>query len=102
MFYSCSDNRVDTVDTKDGPSELAWEAWQNPHGYTYRFNAIWGRSATDVYIVGGYGLILHYDGRDWEFLHHDGVTVLNDVWGISARDVIAVCAAGTIIHYDGS
>ncbi|MFC1926211.1 WD40/YVTN/BNR-like repeat-containing protein [Chloroflexota bacterium] len=67
------------------------------------FQDIWGSSSTDVFAVGEWGVIVHYDGNDWTPMasgedYHD----LYGVWGSSSTDVFAVGTGGTILHYDGS
>jgi hypothetical protein len=51
--------------------------------------AIWGSSASDVFVAGASGRVHHFDGASWK-----AVTVpmgrVNDVWGASAADVWAV------------
>lgn len=39
--------------------------WENPKlgGMTYR--AVWGTSDSDVYVAGGGGMVLHFDGTKW-------------------------------------
>jgi hypothetical protein len=70
-------------------------------GTTNNLNGVWGSSATDVFAVGSYGTILHYDGSSWSPMSSGTTNTLMDVWGSSATDVFAV-GAGTILHYDGS
>jgi len=62
---------------------------------------IWVRSATDVFVVGNAGTILHYDGRVWVPMTGGTSRDLHSIWGSSAADVFAVGGAGTILHYDG-
>ncbi|MCP4112987.1 MAG: choice-of-anchor D domain-containing protein, partial [Desulfobacteraceae bacterium] len=63
-------------------------------------NSVWGSS--DVFAVGSYGTILHYDGISWTDMSSDTSSHLNKVWGNSGSDVFAVGDNGTILHYDGS
>ena len=39
--------------------------WQNPLPQGNHLWGTWGSSASDVYAVGDYGTILHYDGSGW-------------------------------------
>ncbi len=64
--------------------------------------AIWGSSATDVYVVGAFGVIHHFDGVGWTEISTEGGDYLADVWGTSSTDVFAVGSHGTILHYDGA
>ena len=62
----------------------------------------WGSSAIDVFVVGGEGTILHYDGSTWSEMESGTEYHLYDIWGSSRRDVFAVGEWGTIMHYNGS
>jgi hypothetical protein len=64
--------------------------------------AVWGASSSDVYAVGGIGLILHYDGTGWSAITSGTSALLCDVWGSSSSDIYAVGSEGTILHYDGT
>ncbi len=63
--------------------------------------AIWGTSPSDIFAVGGPGVIVHYDGHAWSTMNSGDDGLLFDVWGSSGSDVWAVGDAGTILHYDG-
>ena len=41
-----------------------WE-WQNPLPTGNRLRGVWGSSGSDVFAVGAYGTIVHYDGAGW-------------------------------------
>jgi hypothetical protein len=88
--------------------------------------AVWGSSATDVFVVGEWGsddvpggaeYVAHYDGVKWSLMGQ-GVVFgliphLKDVWGSSGSDVYTVgtwyesdsgsdvSTGGVIHHYDG-
>jgi hypothetical protein len=71
--------------------------------------AVFARSPTDVWVVGGIfsstlgpGLILHYDGRTWKRHAVGAPDGLFDVWAASDSDVWVVGASGLAYHYDGS
>jgi uncharacterized membrane protein len=72
---------------------------------------VWGTSANDVYAVGAQdrvGVVLQYNGRDWDYMKSGVGTALNDLWGTSPSDIYAVgetdagVGPGMILHYDGS
>lgn len=67
---------------------------------------VWGSAANDVFVVGQYGKIYHFDGRAWtEQQSGAGKNVsLFTVAGRSSTDVYAVGGQGTAValHYDGS
>lgn len=94
-FLLCSffvfSNRVSAQD---------WE-WQNPLPQGNTLKAVWGNSSNDVFAVGYYGTIVHYDGSSWSVMDNDSSEELLGVWGSSEDDVFAVGTNGTILHYDG-
>lgn len=65
-------------------------------------NAVWGSGPQDVYVAGGLGRILHYDGTDWvamaldQFPYH----TFNDIWGSGPDDVYIAGSKG-LVHFDG-
>ena len=72
-----------------------------------QLNACWGTSSNDMFFVGGYGLIYHYDGTSFTKMNSNTGTDLNAVWGTSDKNVWA-CGrhqannATVLVHYDGS
>jgi cysteine-rich repeat protein len=90
----------------------AWTPMVLPDGDPPRFKhwlrGIWGSGADNVFAVGSYGTILHYDGNDagiWTRMEIPPSIGPNqiflDVWGTHATDVTVVGDQGTILRYDG-
>jgi hypothetical protein len=71
-------------------------------GTLEQLSAVWGTSATNVFAVGDFGTILHYDGGRWSAMNSGTTNWLHGVWGTSASNVFAVGEGGTILHYNGS
>ena len=71
-------------------------------GATCHLNGVWGSSGNDVFSVGNYGTILHYNGTSWEYMDISTESLLSGIWGSSGSDVFAVGGAGTIQRYNGS
>ncbi|MCK5100776.1 MAG: hypothetical protein KAR45_21890 [Desulfobacteraceae bacterium] len=75
-----------------------------------KLKGVWGTSSTNVYAVGGYGKIWHYNGTAWQIVLENGLADgLREIWGSSASDIFAVGhkiidnnSCGVILHYDGS
>lgn len=84
-------------------SAVATDSWKRlfPHYPTHGFNDIYSVSASNVYAVGNYGLIYHYDGSSWTEMTSPVAVDLNGVWGRAANDIFAVGNDGTILWYNG-
>jgi hypothetical protein len=63
-------------------------------------NSIWGTSINNVYASTTSGIILHYDGLNWEILV-DGLPPLFKLWGFNDHIIYALGSAGTMLKYDG-
>ncbi len=79
--------------------------WQTTAPITTKaLHGIWGASASNIWVVGDGGTLLHYNGAQWSSVLSGTVQDLRDVWGSGPNDVWAV--GGTtetvIIHYNGA
>jgi|GEM_PF-1983603 len=63
---------------------------------------VWGAFAGDVFAVGDYGTIAHYNGTSWSAMTSATGNNLRGVWGSSGSDVFAVGEGGSIVHYNGA
>jgi hypothetical protein len=71
-----------------------------------QLNAVWGTSPSNVYAVGAFGTIVHFDGQSWSpiDLAHDAFHIglatrhLWGVWGSSANDIYIVGDSGMVLH----
>ncbi len=63
-------------------------------------NGIWGASASELYIVGDYRTILHYDGASWTPQDSGTSAHLYGVWGLGPSEVWTVGLHGTILALD--
>ena len=66
------------------------------------YNALWGSSAGDIFLVGGSGTICHFNGSNWSDMAAGPTWHLTSVWGTAHNDVFAVGYSGIIVHYDGN
>jgi hypothetical protein len=76
-------------------------------GHSESMYGIWGSSESDIFVVGGNGLIIHCAGSctsmsSWTKMTSGTTSTLNGVWGSSGTDVYAVGLDGIILHYDGT
>jgi hypothetical protein len=138
LHYDGSTWASTDTETTTGPSSVSLEpvseTISSPMSIitTAYLQGIWGSSGSDVFAVGYYGTILHYDGASWSPMDTETTTGpssvslepvsetissptsvattadLFSIWGSSATDVFAVGqhywqgGGGTILHYDGS
>jgi Tol biopolymer transport system component len=93
--------RVALISSSVEASTTEW-TWQNPSPQGHGLNAVWGSASNDVYAVGDYGTIVHYDGTQWQLMDSGTTRGLGGVWGSSPTSVFAVGAGGVILHYDGT
>ena len=64
---------------------------------------ITGTGASDVFAVGDFGTVLHYDGAAWSTVRRSRRGPhLRAVWGSSPNNVFVVGDYGLILHYDGT
>ena len=89
-----------TVAPDLAPASL-WSA--RTSGTAADLHAAWGSSATDLFLVGDAGTILHsIDGHTFVAQAAPLQLALRAVWGSGPTDVYAVGDAGTLLHYDGA
>jgi hypothetical protein len=84
----------------DQCDSIGWK--RIPSQAAYVLAGIWGSAANDIFAVGGFGSIVHWDGVAWSPLASGTSADLYGVWGSSTRDVYAVGTGGTIVHWDGA
>lgn len=94
-----------SVQDPQGNSRPAWR-WQteprNLGGSLNHWRGVWTSGPDDVFVVGGGGLIAHYDGTSWSLMNSGTTTNLSSVWGSGPTDVYVSGAGGLLLHYDGS
>ena len=84
---------------------LAWISVQSPTSQP--LYDIWGSSATDIWAVGEYGTMLHYDGVTWSSVAAGIDRSVTNIWGSGPSDIWAsayrVGGGGYgIYHYNGA
>jgi photosystem II stability/assembly factor-like uncharacterized protein/long-subunit fatty acid transport protein len=77
----------------------ATEGMPNERLMTYD---IWASAPDDMYAVGWYGTVYHYDGTSVSPMVSNTTADLYGVFGLSSSAVWAVGAGGLVIRYDGS
>ena len=61
-------------------------------------NAVWGTSASSVWAVGNYGLVMHYDGMTWQQINVPTTRSLSSLHGSASN----ASGPGVLLHYDGT
>jgi Protein kinase domain len=61
----------------------------------------WAQARDNVWVVGGRGTLMHFDGHTWQRVELGTVADLYSVHGTAADDVWVVGAWGTLLHWDG-
>ena len=79
-----------------------WEIMLSVDPTSEDLEGIWGTADDDIFVVGGFGTILHFDGSSWNKMESGTEERLYDVWGTAGGDVFAVGNDGVVLHYDGS
>ncbi len=73
--------------------------------------AVWASAPDDVFAVGAYGTIIHFNGFNWKVMDSGTRKHLYDIWGFASDDVY-ICGGSTaavgdtskpiLLHYNGS
>ncbi|HTM19547.1 MAG TPA: hypothetical protein VL172_03535 [Kofleriaceae bacterium] len=66
------------------------------------YSAVWGSADDDVWIVGGFGKVIHYDGAAFHDVDIGTTMTLTDVTGSAADDITVVGVQGTVRRFDGA
>jgi hypothetical protein len=86
----------------DGVDPLSWDYVDiSSLGAEIYCYAVWGTAGDDVYIAGGGGKIIHWNGVEWELMDTGTTTAFYDIWGSASSDLYAV-SSSWIFHYDGA
>ncbi len=81
-----------------GPSQ-GWRVF-HPVPVGYDLAAVWGDRADDIWSVGDYGVIVHWDGNSEILVESPVHTDLTAIDGWNSRDIYAV-GQDMLLHYDG-
>jgi hypothetical protein len=79
----------------------SWRAIKEQTGSSAWLSGVWASSASDVFVVGNQGTILHFNGVTWSPQLSGTSETLFAVWGSSPSDVFAVGEKGVVLRYDG-
>jgi hypothetical protein len=82
----------------------AANGWQRVSGVpTADFDAIWGTSASDLWLAGPMAELVHFDGMAYKTLTPPAVTTtITAIGGDGLGGIIALANGGVALHYDGT
>ncbi len=75
--------------------------WQNPLPQGNDLQAVWGRSASEVYAIGGDQTLMRWDGIEWTGDYRSSSYPIYDLWGLDNGVLLAAGYGGTVLRYDG-
>jgi cysteine-rich repeat protein len=108
---TCEHSRWVTGDGSLVLNGYDWGSWGSHNIPSEAWRGVWGSSYNDVWAVGGYGKIQHWNGNAWNTDPFGSNEYLTSVWGSSQNDVWAVggvwsdyddAEQALVLHYDGS
>jgi len=88
------------ADVDAGPCSV--DGWCETEIVSPNLEAVWGSGPNDVWAVGWFGTIMHWDGAQWSQVESGTQWPLFAVWGTGPNDVWAVGRYGTVLHWDGT
>ena len=62
---------------------------------------IWGSSPDSIYAVGDEGLVLHWNGVDWQRMVSGTKSALYSIWGYDDTHILAVGDFGLVLRWNG-
>ena len=62
---------------------------------------IWGSSPDSIYAVGDEGLVLHWNGVDWQRMVSGTKSALYSIWGFDDTHILAVGDFGLVLRWNG-
>ena len=78
-------------------------SWEHPLPQGNSLHDVWSASETDIFAVGDYGTVLHYNGSVWSRMENVSTfDRLFAVWGTAGDNVYVAGENGKILHYNGS
>ena len=75
--------------------------WSSPVPQGNPIRGVWAVSASDVWAVGDFGALMHYNGTTWQAVDSPVNDHLYAIWAGSAQDIFAVGDGGRILRSTG-
>jgi len=97
------DAGLDTLSPDSSQLPPCKTGWQSPTNLTTNaLNALWGSSATNIWIAGDKGELHHWDGSAWKGKASGTTKKIQSIWGSNWNNTYAVGEGGLVLHYNGS
>jgi hypothetical protein len=101
---SCSG---DLPDAPAGRAQVPWRVQNRIPVTTAGLKDVWASSPTDVFAVGSWGEMLHFDGEAWDLMLPGYSYDFERVWGSGPGDVYVLGrdthgSGRGVVHFDGS
>jgi hypothetical protein len=95
IWFAAGDNGTVIRRALDG----TWTAL--PTGITIRLLGVWGTASDNVFVVGEFGTILHWNGTTWRSMYTGVGENLTSISGNTATDIFVTGTSNLRLHYDG-
>ena len=76
--------------------------WYNPLPTGNSWWGIWGAATDDIWVVGDYYSLLHWDGTEWSYLEVGSVFLITTIWGLASDDIWIDGDIDCMYHWDGT
>lgn len=98
----CDASSIDcVVETTVACDDFEWCPEKTGHPQGLGLSSVWGSSANDVWVVGAFGSVLHWDGKAWASVPAPTHVSLRAIWGTGPGDVWAVSSPDAIFRSTG-
>ena len=82
-------------------SDVEWCLEKTSHPAGIGLASVWGSGPNDVWTVGAFGTVTHWDGKQWTTSQLETHWSLRAVWGSGPNDVWTMAATNQIFHTTG-
>ncbi len=99
---ACDPDAGDCTQPQPPPcSDVEWCLEKTSHPAGIGLASVWGSGPNDVWTVGAFGTVTHWDGKQWTTAQLDTHWSLRAVWGSGPNDVWTMAAPDQIFHANG-
>lgn len=85
-IWLCGNNVIHWNGSEFKPETIPSDIWGS-----YQINKVWGRSSSDLYIIGSKGSIAYFNGSNWSKIESGTTSNLIDIWGTQEGNTIWIC-----------